>query len=101
MWSGTKTPSRPSASALVASDSASATVSCQIGSITPYFMGPSLRLSDERWSDEGSGDLRAFLDEQRLQQGAVAVVFIYSYADHREAGLPREHGQHRDEPARG
>src|SRR6185369_5178722 len=38
MWSGTKTPSRPSSSARVASDSASATVSCQMGRTTPYFM---------------------------------------------------------------
>src|SRR5260370_40397992 len=93
MWSGTKTPSRPSVSALVASDSASATVSCQIGSTTPYFMGPSFRLSDDRWSDDGSGDLRAFLDQQRLQQGAVTVALVLAVAAHREAGLPRARGQ--------
>src|SRR5260370_8695938 len=98
MWSGTKTPSRPSASARVASDSASATVSCQIGSTTPYFMGPSLRLSNDRLSDDGSDDLRAFLDEQRLQQGAVTVALVLAVAAHREAGLPREPAPHCHEP---
>src|SRR5919106_2222186 len=38
MWSGTKTPSRPSSSARSVRVSASATVSCQIGSTTPYCM---------------------------------------------------------------
>src|SRR6266436_1698527 len=94
MWSGTKTPSRPS-------DSASATVSCQIGSTTPYFMGPSLRLSNDRLSDDGSDDLRAFLDQQRLQQGAVTVALVLAVAAHREAGLPRERGQHCEEAPSG
>src|SRR5215510_16534776 len=50
MWSGTKTPSRPSSSARTASASASATVSCQIGSTTPYFMASSSQCSASRWA---------------------------------------------------
>src|SRR5690242_21902187 len=58
MWSGTNTPSSPSASARMVSDSASAIVSCQIGSTTPYFMSPSTRAWRASAPDRQPGEIQ-------------------------------------------
>src|SRR5262249_27059022 len=52
----------------------------------------------KRWI--ASPDLRAFLDQELLQQGPVALVLVLAVAAHREALVGRQRGQHREEPLR-
>src|SRR6267142_1351782 len=87
MWSGTKTPSSPSCSARVASDSASATVSCQMGSSTPYFMAaPPLESHHECVDDLVS--LRRHLGPGGCRRGGLAAPARFLARPHRLLVLP-------------